>query len=144
MFPSLIITSLPCTVARVLSFLNHGSLMTIAASCRARIHHEPISLAQDQPTNRRGMFRCPRRQGRSIYLSLFRLKLTCFPLKYGGSLENRARFILEVVNAIKAKLPSDRFVIAAKLSCHDCKLLPPNLTSSHIICLGMRRAQYLI
>ncbi|OJJ34012.1 hypothetical protein ASPWEDRAFT_69763 [Aspergillus wentii DTO 134E9] len=39
--------------------------------------------------------------------------------EYGGSLENRARFILEVVNAIKAKLPSDRFVIAAKLNCQD-------------------------
>ncbi|KAJ5476113.1 Aldolase-type TIM barrel [Penicillium sp. IBT 31633x] len=39
--------------------------------------------------------------------------------EYGGSLENRARFILEIVNAIKAKLPSDKFVIAAKLNCHD-------------------------
>lgn len=42
--------------------------------------------------------------------------------EYGGSLENRARFILEIVNAIKAKLPSDRFVIAAKYNCQDCKL----------------------
>jgi 2,4-dienoyl-CoA reductase-like NADH-dependent reductase (Old Yellow Enzyme family) len=40
--------------------------------------------------------------------------------KYGGSLENRARFILEVVNAVKEKLPSDKFVIAAKLNCQDC------------------------
>ncbi|KAL4891164.1 hypothetical protein BDV59DRAFT_209284 [Aspergillus ambiguus] len=39
--------------------------------------------------------------------------------QYGGSLENRARFILEVVGAIKAKLPSDKFVIAAKFNCHD-------------------------
>ncbi|KAF2094968.1 FMN-linked oxidoreductase [Rhizodiscina lignyota] len=39
--------------------------------------------------------------------------------EYGGSLENRARFVLELVNAIKAKCPSRRFVIAAKLSCHD-------------------------
>ncbi|OQE25897.1 hypothetical protein PENFLA_c008G00959 [Penicillium flavigenum] len=39
--------------------------------------------------------------------------------EYGGSLENRARFILEIVNAIKAKLPSDKFVIAAKLNCQD-------------------------
>jgi 2,4-dienoyl-CoA reductase-like NADH-dependent reductase (Old Yellow Enzyme family) len=36
-------------------------------------------------------------------------------------LENRARFILEIVAAIKANLPSNRFVIAVKLSCHDCK-----------------------
>ncbi|KAJ5599213.1 hypothetical protein N7450_000280 [Penicillium hetheringtonii] len=36
-----------------------------------------------------------------------------------GSLENRARFILEVVHAIKSKLPSDKFVIAAKLNCQD-------------------------
>lgn len=42
--------------------------------------------------------------------------------QYGGSLENRARFILGIVNAIKAALPSDRFVIAAKFSCQDCKL----------------------
>jgi 2,4-dienoyl-CoA reductase-like NADH-dependent reductase (Old Yellow Enzyme family) len=41
--------------------------------------------------------------------------------QYGGSLENRARFVLELVNAIKVKLPSEEFVIAAKLSCHDCK-----------------------
>ncbi|KAJ5171001.1 uncharacterized protein N7500_003784 [Penicillium coprophilum] len=39
--------------------------------------------------------------------------------EYGGSLENRARFILEIVNAIKAKLPSNKFVIAAKLNCQD-------------------------
>ncbi|KAL4810634.1 hypothetical protein BDV18DRAFT_155247 [Aspergillus unguis] len=39
--------------------------------------------------------------------------------EYGGSLENRARFILDIVNAIKARLPSTRFVIAAKLNCHD-------------------------
>ncbi|KAJ6179948.1 Aldolase-type TIM barrel [Penicillium mononematosum] len=39
--------------------------------------------------------------------------------EYAGSLENRARFILEIVNAIKAKLPSDKFVIAAKLNCQD-------------------------
>jgi 2,4-dienoyl-CoA reductase-like NADH-dependent reductase (Old Yellow Enzyme family) len=40
-------------------------------------------------------------------------------------LENRARFILEIVAAIKAKLPSNRFVIAVKLSCHDCKKSVP-------------------
>lgn len=45
--------------------------------------------------------------------------LTLF--QYGGSLENRARFILEVVNAIKAKLRLDKFVIAAKFNCHDCR-----------------------
>ncbi|KIW29275.1 uncharacterized protein PV07_05100 [Cladophialophora immunda] len=39
--------------------------------------------------------------------------------EYGGSLENRARFILEIVNAIKAKLPSDQFVIAVKFNCQD-------------------------
>ena len=39
--------------------------------------------------------------------------------EYGGSLENRARFILDIVRAIQAKLPADRFVIAAKLNCHD-------------------------
>lgn len=42
-------------------------------------------------------------------------------VQYGGSLENRARFILDIVNAMKAKLPSDKFVIAAKLNCQDCK-----------------------
>lgn len=45
-------------------------------------------------------------------------------MQYGGSLENRARFILDIVKAIKAKLPSDRFVIAAKLSCQDCMSIP--------------------
>ncbi|KAK5328320.1 hypothetical protein LTR93_002105 [Exophiala xenobiotica] len=39
--------------------------------------------------------------------------------EYGGSLENRARFILQIVNAIKSKLPSDRFVIAVKFNCQD-------------------------
>ncbi|KIH87033.1 hypothetical protein SPBR_05071 [Sporothrix brasiliensis 5110] len=39
--------------------------------------------------------------------------------EYGGTLENRARFVLEIVRAIQAKLPSDGFVIAAKLNCHD-------------------------
>ncbi|PGH23915.1 hypothetical protein AJ80_01977 [Polytolypa hystricis UAMH7299] len=39
--------------------------------------------------------------------------------EYGGSLENRARFILEIVHAIKAKLPSDKFVIGAKFNCQD-------------------------
>lgn len=41
-------------------------------------------------------------------------------LQYGGTIENRARFILDVVNAIKAKLPSSSFVIGVKFSCHDC------------------------
>ncbi|KIW18417.1 hypothetical protein PV08_02705 [Exophiala spinifera] len=39
--------------------------------------------------------------------------------EYGGTLENRARFILDIVNSIKAKLPSDRFVIAVKFNCQD-------------------------
>ncbi|KAL3445390.1 hypothetical protein BJX65DRAFT_319278 [Aspergillus insuetus] len=39
--------------------------------------------------------------------------------EYGGSLENRARFVLEIVKAIKAKLPPDQFVIAAKINCQD-------------------------
>lgn len=47
-------------------------------------------------------------------------RLTLF--QYGGSLENRARFILEVVKAIKAKLPTDKFIIATKFNCQDCKL----------------------
>lgn len=47
--------------------------------------------------------------------------------EYGGSLENRSRFILEIVNSIKAKLPSDQFVIAAKFNCQDCKWAPTRL-----------------
>ncbi|KAH8888915.1 FMN-linked oxidoreductase, partial [Thozetella sp. PMI_491] len=39
--------------------------------------------------------------------------------QYGGCLENRARFLLELVAAIKTKLPSDKFVIGVKLNCHD-------------------------
>ncbi|KAL2858542.1 hypothetical protein BJY01DRAFT_201330 [Aspergillus pseudoustus] len=39
--------------------------------------------------------------------------------EYGGSLENRARFLLEVVAAIKANLPVAKYVIGVKLNCHD-------------------------
>ncbi|KAL2212456.1 NADH oxidase [Sarocladium strictum] len=39
--------------------------------------------------------------------------------QYGGSLENRARFLLELVAAIQKKLPSDKFVLAAKFNCQD-------------------------
>ena len=36
-------------------------------------------------------------------------------------MENRARFLLEVIEAIKAKMPVDRYIIAAKINCHDCE-----------------------
>jgi 2,4-dienoyl-CoA reductase-like NADH-dependent reductase (Old Yellow Enzyme family) len=38
---------------------------------------------------------------------------------------------LEIVNAIKAKLPSDKFVIAAKLNCQDCQSTPSHNSRRH-------------
>jgi 2,4-dienoyl-CoA reductase-like NADH-dependent reductase (Old Yellow Enzyme family) len=40
--------------------------------------------------------------------------------KYGGSLENRARFVLELVEAIKNAIPLQHFIIGIKLNCDDC------------------------
>ncbi|RFU26088.1 hypothetical protein B7463_g10259, partial [Scytalidium lignicola] len=57
--------------------------------------------------------------GRYVWASDVLEKAGADGIIYGGSLENRARFILEVVAAIKSKLPSDKFVIAAKFSCQD-------------------------
>jgi 2,4-dienoyl-CoA reductase-like NADH-dependent reductase (Old Yellow Enzyme family) len=39
--------------------------------------------------------------------------------EYGGSLKNRARFVLEIITAIKDIMPSDKFIIAVKFNCHD-------------------------
>ncbi|KAL2837381.1 hypothetical protein BJX68DRAFT_280219 [Aspergillus pseudodeflectus] len=39
--------------------------------------------------------------------------------EYGGSLENRARFLLETVHAIKNEVSTDKFVIGVKFNCHD-------------------------
>ncbi|KAL2871276.1 uncharacterized protein BJX67DRAFT_377876 [Aspergillus lucknowensis] len=39
--------------------------------------------------------------------------------EYGGSLENRARFLLETVHAIQKEVSTDRFVIGVKFNCHD-------------------------
>ena len=60
-----------------------------------------------------------------VAISHAKTKLTSPPqyLQYGGCLENRARFILQIAHAIKARLPSDRFVIAVKFNCHDCECL---------------------
>lgn len=55
-------------------------------------------------------------------------------IQYGGSLENRAPFILEIINAIKARLPSEKFVIAAKLNCHDCTDVPA-FSTAVLFCL---------
>ncbi|KAL2871264.1 uncharacterized protein BJX67DRAFT_370052 [Aspergillus lucknowensis] len=39
--------------------------------------------------------------------------------EYGGSIENRARFVVEIVESIKARLPTDRYIIGAKINCQD-------------------------
>ncbi|KAI5476511.1 NamA [Pseudohyphozyma bogoriensis] len=39
--------------------------------------------------------------------------------KYGGSLPNRARFLLELVEALKEAMPVDKYIISVKYNCHD-------------------------
>lgn len=70
---------------------------------------------------------CRSRPGIRITMNVL---LTYVCLQYGGTLENRARFLLEIVDGIKARLPSNRFVIATKLNCADCTVpVLTNLTS---------------
>lgn len=42
-------------------------------------------------------------------------------VQYGGSLENRARFVLELIAALKTAMPIDKYLLAVKFNCQDCK-----------------------
>ncbi|KAL7004245.1 hypothetical protein EMMF5_006190 [Cystobasidiomycetes sp. EMM_F5] len=39
--------------------------------------------------------------------------------QYGGSLENRARFVLELIAALKTAMPIDKYLLAVKFNCQD-------------------------
>lgn len=81
------------------------------------VYSQPIPFALDKQKTRQGIFH-------STVASHLSHMLILRCSKYGGSLENRARFILEVVDAIKTVMPTNKFVIGVKFNCQDCRLLP--------------------
>jgi 2,4-dienoyl-CoA reductase-like NADH-dependent reductase (Old Yellow Enzyme family) len=63
--------------------------------------------------------------------------------QYGGSLENRARFILEIVAAIRAKVGSD-FHLQAKISAtENCNAMVPGEASGNTIQDSVQVAKWL-
>ena len=47
------------------------------------------------------------------------------PGKYGGSFENRSRFMLNVIDKVKAKIADENFLIASRLNLYDALPISP-------------------